>query len=59
MFKVSFLSFFFFVLILTKFSDVKNTLKLFPKYCGENGLLILNSVQQVINSGASNHMLEP
>lgn len=50
---------FFFVLILTKFSDVKNTLKLFPKYCGENRLLILNSVQQVINSGTSNHMLEP
>lgn len=59
MFKVSFLFFSFFVLILTEFRDVKNTPELFPKYCGENRLLILTSVQQVINSGPSNHMLEP
>lgn len=59
MFKVSFLFFLFFVLILTEFRDVKNTPELFPKYCGENRLLILTSVQQVINSGPSNHMLEP
>lgn len=54
MFKVSF-----FVLILTKFRDVKNTLELFPTCCAENRLLILTSVQQVINSGASNMCLNP